>query len=59
MRILIIEDEKMIAKPIQRALERRAYAVDYAETGTTGLQLAKLNEYDCLILDLNLPEMDG
>jgi len=59
MRILIIEDEQLIAKPIQRALERRAYAVDYAQTGVEGLQLAKLNEYDCLILDLNLPEING
>jgi DNA-binding response OmpR family regulator len=59
MRILLVEDEKFIAKPIQNALERRTYAVDYAQTGPEGLQLAKLNEYDCLILDLNLPEIDG
>lgn len=59
MKILIIEDEPSIAAPIQRILERRAYAVDYVEDGRSGYKMAKINEYDCILLDLNLPEMDG
>ena len=59
MKILIIEDEPSIAAPIQRILERRAYAVDYVEDGRSGYEMAKINEYDCILLDLNLPEMDG
>lgn len=59
MKILIIEDEKQIAAPIQRILERRSYAVDYAEDGRSGYEMAKINEYDCILLDLNLPEIDG
>lgn len=59
MKILIIEDEPNIAAPIQRILERRAYAVDYVEDGRSGYEMAKINEYDCILLDLNLPEMDG
>ncbi|HEC65678.1 MAG TPA: response regulator transcription factor [bacterium] len=59
MRLLIVEDEKRIALPLKKALEKKGYAVDYAEDGKKGLSLAQINEYDCLILDLNLPEIDG
>lgn len=59
MRILIIEDENQIAEPVIKALERRSYAVDYAKDGQEGYDMAGLNDYDCIILDLNLPEMDG
>lgn len=59
MRILIIEDEAQIAKPIKKALEKRTFAVDYSGNGKQGLDQALMNEYDCIILDLNLPEIDG
>lgn len=59
MRLLIIEDEKAILDPLTKALEKRAFAVDTAEDGLAGYKIAKLNEYDCIILDLNLPKMDG
>lgn len=59
MRLLIIEDEKDLAWPLKQTLEKQGFAVDYAQDGQTGLNLAKLNDYDCILLDLNLPELDG
>ncbi|MFZ6022168.1 MAG: response regulator transcription factor [Patescibacteria group bacterium] len=59
MRLLLIEDENAIAIPLKRTLERRGYAVDYEENGEMGLRQALVNEYDCILLDINLPGMDG
>ena len=59
MKILIVEDEKDIALPISRVLKSNGYEVDLAFDGETGLENIKLNQYDCVILDLNLPVIDG
>ena len=59
MRILIIEDEKDIALPLKKSFEKAGFAVDFAEDGQKGLGLAELNSYDCILLDLNLPKIDG
>lgn len=59
MRILVIEDEHRIAGSIKKGLEQEHYAVDVAYTGTDGYDLASTEEYDLIILDLMLPEMDG
>lgn len=59
MRLLIIEDESDIALPLKSGLEAQGFAVDYAEDGATGLEEAQVNEYDCILLDLNLPGIDG
>ncbi len=59
MRILIIEDEKDIVKPLKRFLEDQGFAVDFATNGKKGLYLAQVNNYDCILLDLNLPKLDG
>jgi DNA-binding response OmpR family regulator len=59
MKILIIEDEKDIALPLKDILEDRGFAVDYSEDGIDGLKMVELNEYDCILLDLNLPKLDG
>jgi heavy metal response regulator len=59
MRILVVEDEKRIADFLQRGLESGGYAVDVAGNGATALDLAHTTEYDLLILDLMLPDMDG
>ncbi len=59
MRLLLIEDEKKIGLPLKKALERHLYAVDYFTNGQEGYDEAGINEYDCIILDLNLPGMDG
>ena len=59
MRILIIEDEKELLQDIAKGLTLKGYAVDQADNGKTGCQMAVDEEYDLVVLDLNLPEMDG
>lgn len=59
MRVLVVEDEHKIANAIKKGLEQEAYAVDVAYTGSDGFDLASTEEYDVLILDLMLPEIDG
>jgi DNA-binding response OmpR family regulator len=59
MRLLVIEDESDLALALTKGLRHQGYAVDVAYDGATGWELASVNEYDLLILDLNLPEMDG
>lgn len=59
MKILIIEDEEGIVAPLKAGLERRNFAVDTAFDGIAGLRAAQVNSYDCILLDLNLPGLDG
>lgn len=59
MRILVIEDEHKIANSIKKGLEQELFAVDVAYTGNTGYDFAVSEEYELLILDRLLPEMDG
>lgn len=59
MRILMIEDEPELLSALKWGFEEKGYAVDTAETGPGGLELALTNGYDVVILDLNLPGMDG
>ncbi len=59
MRLCIIEDETAIALPLKRILEKEGFAVDFAENGEQGLNYVRLNTYDCVILDLHLPKVDG
>jgi DNA-binding response OmpR family regulator len=59
MRLLVVEDEADLAHALAKGLRRQGYAVDLAFDGMQGLELAEVNDYDLLILDLNLPEMDG
>ncbi len=59
MRLSLIEDETAIALPLKRILEKEGFAVDYADNGETGLRDLRLNQYDCIILDLHLPKIDG
>ncbi len=59
MRILVVEDEHLIANSIKKGLEQEHYAVDIAFSGDDGFDLACGEEYDLLILDLMLPGMDG
>src|SRR5258705_10350245 len=59
MRLLVVEDELDIAHAVAKGLRQQGYAVDVAYDGEQGWELAEVNEYDLLILDLNLPEMDG
>jgi DNA-binding response OmpR family regulator len=59
MRILIVEDERRIAQSIKKGLEQERYAVDVVFDGRDGYDLASTEEYDCIVLDLMLPGMDG
>ncbi|OGC39027.1 DNA-binding response regulator [candidate division WWE3 bacterium RBG_13_37_7] len=59
MKILVVEDEHKIANAIKRGLEQETYAVDVAYTGKDGFDLATTENYDLILLDLMLPEMDG
>ncbi|ODU42804.1 response regulator transcription factor [uncultured Aquimonas sp.] len=59
MRILVIEDNTDIAANLGDYLEDRGHIVDFAADGVTGLHLAVVNEFDAIVLDLNLPGMDG
>lgn len=59
MRILVIENEPKTARVIGKGLEAEHFAVDLARDGEEGLQLACEIDYDALILDADLPNMDG
>lgn len=59
MRVLVVEDEDTIARPLRRALEREGYAVSVCDTGHGALKLARTWEPDLILLDLLLPDMDG
>lgn len=59
MRILVVEDEHRIANSIKKGLEQERYAVDVAYTGNEGYDLASTEDYDGIILDVLLPEMNG
>jgi two-component system copper resistance phosphate regulon response regulator CusR len=59
MRLLVVEDEKRIADFLCRGLQGAGYAVDAAATASAGLELMHAADYDLVILDLMLPDMDG
>jgi DNA-binding response OmpR family regulator len=59
MRLLLIEDSARLRATLERGLRKAGYAVDSSRDGREGLWLATENEYDVLILDLMLPEIDG
>jgi len=59
MRILVIEDDLPLASFLQKGLQAEGYTVDATHDGETGLDIALETECDLLVLDLNLPKMDG
>ena len=59
MRILVIEDEPKVARSLVHSLEEEHFTADLASDGETGLQLALKTNYDGIILDWNLPRLDG
>ena len=59
MRILIVEDEKTLANLIKQGFEEEGFAVDVAYDGEDGLFFAQNNIYDCIVLDIMLPVIDG
>ena len=59
MKILIVEDEIMIAEAIAQVLKKNNYSVDMAADGEFGLDCALSGIYDIIILDIMLPKKDG
>ena len=59
MRVLIVEDQVKMTSYLKRALEEQGYAVDVAHTGRDALDWASAVEFDLIVLDIMLPEMDG
>lgn len=59
MRILVVEDEIKLGNSLKKTLEGEKYAVELAYTGNEGYEKAAVENYDLIILDLNLPGMDG
>ena len=59
MRILVVEDEKKLANFLKRGLEEELYAVDIALDGEDGWYMGQVYDYDLIILDIMLPQIDG
>lgn len=59
MRILLIEDDSATAKSIESTLKVEGFVCDTTDLGEDGLEIGKLYDYDLIILDLMLPDMDG
>ncbi|MDA8239067.1 MAG: response regulator transcription factor [Nitrospiraceae bacterium] len=59
MRVLLVEDEQNVANFLKKGLEEEFYTVDVAEDGAEGYNMATSKEYDCLILDVMLPQLSG
>nr|WP_307720012.1 response regulator transcription factor [Paenibacillus koleovorans] len=57
--MLVVEDDLSLQKAVTTGLRKFGYAVDAASDGEEALQLAEINEYDAIVLDLNLPKLDG
>jgi DNA-binding response OmpR family regulator len=59
MRILLIEDEPQLATTVARALKRVEHSIEVRHDGAEGLAVAKAGHFDLIILDVNLPKIDG
>lgn len=59
MRILLVEDDKMIAETVSNGLKTARYAVDWVNNGNTAEQALNSQQYDLALLDLGLPGQDG
>ncbi|MBQ1280740.1 MAG: response regulator, partial [Oscillospiraceae bacterium] len=59
MKILIVEDEKMLADSLKVMLEGKGFEVEVAYDGESGTEYAELGIYDLLILDVMMPKMNG
>ena len=59
MRVLVVEDDRSIAGFIAGGLRQEGFAVDVAEDGVAGLELARAGPYDAAVVDVMLPRLDG
>ncbi|MBR2762314.1 MAG: response regulator transcription factor [Solobacterium sp.] len=58
-RLLIVDDEKNIREVVREYAQLNGYETDEAEDGLEAIELVKNNEYDCVILDIMMPKLDG
>ncbi len=58
-RILIIDDEEMITKSLQKLLNKKGYAATIVSGGREALNEIKTSEFDLVVLDIRMPQMDG
>jgi len=59
MRLLLVEDEIYILSALEKGLKKDGYAIDCAKNGSEAAELADINDYDLIVLDLNLPDFSG
>lgn len=59
MRVLLVEDDSATAKSIELMLQTEGFVIDLTDMGEDGLEIGKLYDYDIIILDIMLPDMDG
>ena len=59
MRVLLVEDDPATAQGIEMMLRSESYVCDVTDMGEDGLEIGKLYDYDIIVLDLMLPDMDG
>ena len=59
MRVLLIEDDASTARSIELALAAEGIICDTAEVGSDGIEIGKIYDYDIILLDLMLPDIDG
>ncbi len=59
MRLLLIEDDRMIADALMKGFERQALSADWVTDGAAALEATELTQYDVVLLDLGLPKLDG
>lgn len=59
MRLLVVEDEEDMQEALCYGLRKRGYAVDASGDGADATELCRINDYDLVVLDLNLPGLDG
>lgn len=59
MRVLLVEDDQNTARVVEMALNAEGFNVYVTDMGEEGLDLGKLYDYDAIVLDLNLPDMNG
>lgn len=59
MRVLLVEDDRSVAEVVRRGLEHSGFAVDHTASGRESLWFTDEFDYDVVVLDLNLPDVDG
>ena len=59
MRVLLVEDDSNTAQSIELMLKSENFIVDSTDLGEDGLEIGKLYDYDIILLDLMLPDIDG